>query len=80
MINTAWNFTGGFSSDDGDQSNRAVMEKIKTIVDSENKREPFSDDMIASRLKDQGIPIARRTIAKYREKMGVLSSRQRKVY
>ena len=48
------------------------------MVDSEPKNKPLSDNMIAKLLKNQGINIARRTVTKYREAMGVLSSTERK--
>jgi RNA polymerase sigma-54 factor len=74
-------FTGGFESADGSaESNRAVMERIQKMIDAENKKSPLSDQEIGERLKKQGIDIARRTVAKYREKLGILSSRQRKEY
>lgn len=59
----------------------SLMERIREIVDGEDRKEPLSDLEIAKRLKDQhGIVAARRTIAKYREEMGVASSRLRKQY
>lgn len=74
-------FTGGFDAPDGSsQSNRSVKNRIQKMVDVEDKKTPLSDQEIASRLKVDGIEIARRTVAKYREKIGILSSRQRKEY
>ncbi|MCH7993881.1 MAG: RNA polymerase factor sigma-54 [Planctomycetes bacterium] len=74
-------FTGGFDAPDGSsQSNRSVKNRIQKMVDTEDKKTPLSDQEIASRLKVDGIEIARRTVAKYREKIGILSSRQRKEY
>lgn len=58
----------------------SVQEKIKQIIESENSRKPYSDDKIATILKESNINIARRTVAKYREMMGILSSSKRKQY
>lgn len=59
----------------------SLMEKIREIVEAENKKEPMSDLEIAKRLKDTfNVAAARRTIAKYREEMGIASSRLRKQY
>ena len=74
-------FTGGFSSADGEaESNRAIMLKISEMIKGENKRKPLSDQEIVTRLAADGTDIARRTVAKYREKLNIPSSRQRKEY
>jgi RNA polymerase sigma-54 factor len=74
-------FTGGFSTSDGDsESNRAVMLKIGEMVKNEEKKNPLSDQEIVERLKTEGVDIARRTVAKYREKLNIPSSRQRREY
>ena len=51
---------------------------IKNIVKSENSLRPFSDQEIAEMLKSRNIDVARRTVAKYREALGILPSRKRK--
>jgi RNA polymerase sigma-54 factor len=56
----------------------SVQEKIKKIIESEDPRKPFSDSKMAEMLKKENINIARRTVAKYREMLGVLSSNKRK--
>ncbi|MBN2340232.1 MAG: RNA polymerase factor sigma-54 [Deltaproteobacteria bacterium] len=61
-----------------DIASESVKNKIKEIVDGENSRKPFSDQKIVHILKDNGIVIARRTVAKYREMLGILSSTKRK--
>lgn len=61
-----------------DIASESVKNKIKEIVDRENSRKPFSDQKIVDILKDNGIVIARRTVAKYREMLGILSSTKRK--
>lgn len=56
----------------------AVKEKIRRMISDENKDNPISDSGIAKLLTNHGIKIARRTVAKYREAMGILPSTQRK--
>ena len=74
-------FSAGFQSADGDMiSSRGVMEKIRNIIESEDKNSPLSDEDIAKMLNEEGIPVARRTVAKYREELGILSSRLRKEF
>ncbi len=58
----------------------SVQAKIKKIIESENPKKPFSDSKMADMLKDQNVDIARRTVAKYREVLGVLSSNKRKQF
>jgi len=72
-------FTSGVGSRHGGPvSSTAVQEKIKRIVAAESPRKPLSDDRIAKILQAEGIDIARRTVAKYREKVGILPSNRRK--
>ncbi|HJO95219.1 MAG TPA: RNA polymerase factor sigma-54 [Victivallales bacterium] len=74
-------FSAGFQSSDGEMiSSKGVMEKIRDIVEGENKRKPLSDDAIKKILNDEGIPVARRTVAKYREEISIPSSRLRKKF
>ena len=56
----------------------AVKEKIREIIDKEDKRRPLSDSKIAEELKRLGIKIARRTVAKYREEMGIPGAFERR--
>jgi len=58
----------------------SVQDKIKKIIESENPKKPFSDSKMADMLKEQNVDIARRTVAKYREMLGVLSSNKRKQF
>lgn len=58
----------------------SVQAKIKRLIESEDPRKPFSDSKMAELLKAENIDIARRTVAKYREMMGVLPSSKRKRY
>ena len=62
-----------------DLASTAVQERIKAVVAKEDPRHPLSDQRIAEILKSEDIDIARRTVAKYREILGILSSSQRKV-
>jgi RNA polymerase sigma-54 factor len=72
-------FNSGISRTDGDEvASEAVKTKIKQIIAAEDLRHPYSDQKIVELLKDQGIDIARRTVAKYREQLGILSSSKRK--
>jgi RNA polymerase sigma-54 factor len=59
-------------------SSKAISGRIKDIINDENSLKPFSDEKIVLMLKDQGIKIARRTVAKYRDKLQILPSNQRK--
>ena len=61
-----------------DFANEAVKQMIKQLIDSENVKSPLSDQAIADMLKHQSITIARRTVAKYREMLGILPSSRRK--
>jgi RNA polymerase sigma-54 factor len=56
----------------------SVQDKIKQLIESEDSRKPYSDSKMAEILKSSNIDIARRTVAKYREILGVLSSNKRK--
>lgn len=62
----------------GTASSTAIRAEIKDIVSKENARRPYSDNQIANILKEKGFCVARRTIAKYRESLGIGSSSQRK--
>lgn len=74
-------FSPGFQSDSGEElSNRSVMKKIQDMIDGEDASKPLSDQDITDILKKEGLPVARRTVAKYREALGILSSRIRKEF
>jgi RNA polymerase sigma-54 factor len=73
-------FSSHLSSADGeDQSSTSVRAKIRKLVGGENPAKPLSDNKIANLLADEGITVARRTVAKYREAMNIASSSERKV-
>lgn len=72
-------FNSAVSSVEGDAvASESVKEHIRNIVRSENPLKPYSDQEISEILKRLNIDVARRTVAKYRETMGVLPSRRRK--
>jgi RNA polymerase sigma-54 factor len=72
-------FTSSIRSSDGEGvSAESVKEKIKGIIESEDPRRPYSDQHIAQTLASDHIEIARRTVAKYREIMGILPSSKRR--
>jgi len=74
-------FSGGTTSAGGeDMSWDAVKEKLKILIDNEDKQNPLNDDEIVDKLKEQGIDLARRTVAKYRKILNIATARQRKDY
>jgi RNA polymerase sigma-54 factor len=74
-------FSGGTTNAEGeDMSWDAVKEKLKVIIDNEDKHNPLNDDEIVDKLKEQGIELARRTVAKYRKILNIPTARQRKEF
>jgi len=72
-------FSEGLATDSGeDVSNKHIRERLKEIIEAENKKAPFSDDKLAELLNAEGIHIARRTVAKYREQLRLPVARLRK--
>ncbi|MBF0310993.1 MAG: RNA polymerase factor sigma-54 [Magnetococcales bacterium] len=73
-------FSSSLASPDSGESHssEAVKYKIRKLVDAEPPKRPYSDEKLAQLLKDQGIQVARRTVAKYREALGIASSSRRK--
>lgn len=72
-------FSRGYKDKKGGEiSSRAVKEKIKELIENEDKRAPLSDEEISRLLSEMGLNVARRTVAKYRESMGILPARLRK--
>jgi len=73
-------FTTGLtsSSEDEDISVVRIKNQIKELVEGENKIKPLSDQIICDMLNDKGMNISRRTVAKYREELGIKSSSKRK--
>ncbi|MDR1340098.1 MAG: RNA polymerase factor sigma-54 [Prevotellaceae bacterium] len=71
-------FSEGILSDTGEVSTREVKNIIMECIEKEDKQKPLKDDEIKEILKSRGFPIARRTIAKYREKMNIPVARLRR--
>jgi RNA polymerase sigma-54 factor len=72
-------FSSGLETEDGeDVSARTAKDIIKTLIDEEDKKNPYSDDAIAKILHERGLKIARRTVAKYREQLNILPARFRR--
>src|SRR5690606_33648646 len=71
-------FSAGVRQQSGDDmAAEAIKSRIKTVITEEDRKRPLSDQAIAKLLEKEGIRIARRTVAKYREAMGLLPSSQR---
>jgi RNA polymerase sigma-54 factor len=74
-------FTGGTENAEGEaMSWDAVKAKLGEIIQNEDKGNPLSDDEIVIKLKEQGIELARRTVAKYRKIAGIPPARRRKIF
>lgn len=72
-------FVGGTQTEEGeDVAWDRVQIELKKLVDNEDKADPLSDETLKEKLNEMGLDVARRTIAKYRKKLGILSSRQRR--
>jgi len=72
-------FSSGYTKADGEElSTRKIKLALKEIISGEDARRPLSDDALAERMKQAGYPIARRTVAKYREQMNIPVARLRK--
>lgn len=61
-----------------DVSTKEIKKILETVIGEENKKKPLTDDKLAKILKEKGYPIARRTVAKYREQLGLAVARLRK--
>jgi len=72
-------FNNSIRGDNKDISSKSITHKIKTLIENEDVNKPFSDAQICNTLNKLGINISRRTIAKYRLKLKILPSNQRKV-
>ena len=72
-------FSEGIRTDAGDDvSNTQVKNRLKEIIDNEDKQNPIGDEELTNRLKDEGYKIARRTITKYREQLKFPTARLRR--
>ncbi len=74
-------FTSKIRTENGEAaSSRSIKQKIKELIENEDKRKPLSDQEIIEKLREENIVIARRTVAKYRKEMNILPSHMRKEY
>ena len=72
-------FSDGYVTEDGEEtSTRKIKLLLKELISKETKEKPLSDDALAAEMKKMGYPIARRTVAKYREQLGIPVARLRK--
>jgi len=72
-------FSESMKNDQGeDVSTKEIKKILETVINEENKRKPLTDDKLSSILKEKGYPIARRTVAKYREQLDIPVARLRK--
>lgn len=72
-------FSESMKNDQGeDVSTREIKKILETVINEENKRKPLTDDKLSTILKEKGYPIARRTVAKYREQLDIPVARLRK--
>jgi RNA polymerase sigma-54 factor len=72
-------FSDGYKTADGEElSTREIKSKLRDLIEGEDKHKPLSDDALRELLAQQGYPIARRTVAKYREQLGIPIARLRK--
>jgi RNA polymerase sigma-54 factor len=74
-------FTTGYQADSGAAvSNTSVKEMLADIIAIEDTAAPLSDQELVAKLQEKGIALARRTVAKYREELGILPSNLRRDY
>ncbi len=72
-------FSSGLETEDGDEiSARGIRDQIARLIHNEETSKPLTDQAIVDRLNEEGIKIARRTVAKYRDQLGILPARLRK--
>jgi RNA polymerase sigma-54 factor len=72
-------FSESMTNDQGEEvSTREIKKILETVIEEEVKKKPLTDEKLAQILKDKGYPIARRTVAKYREQLDIPVARLRK--
>ncbi len=72
-------FGDGYTTEDGEEKSvREIKRILKEVVEGESKKKPYTDDELAELLKQKGYPIARRTVAKYRDQLNIPVARLRK--
>ena len=70
-------FSDSYATGDGEASTRQIKAVLRDIIDAEDKHKPLSDEALTAALANKGFPIARRTVAKYREQLGIPVARLR---
>lgn len=72
-------FTDAYTTGEGEEmSTRKIKIALKTVIEKEDKSKPLSDEALTKLMKEKGFPIARRTIAKYREQLNIPVARLRR--
>ena len=72
-------FSDGYRTAEGEEfSTRKIKVALRELIDAEDQQKPLSDDQLKEMLAGKGFPIARRTVAKYREQMGIPIARLRR--
>lgn len=73
-------FSKGMATDDGEEvAIETIKQRLSELIGQEDKKAPLSDDALAKMLNGQGVPLARRTVAKYREQLGIPVARLRRL-
>ena len=73
-------FSDGFTTEEGEElSIREIKQLLRDSVDHENKENPYNDDELSDILREKGYPLARRTIAKYRQQLNIPTARLRRI-
>lgn len=72
-------FSKGMATDDGEVSVETIKQRLANAIEAEDKHAPLSDDALTKMLNAQGMPLARRTVAKYREQLGIPVARLRRI-
>ena len=70
-------FSDSYATEDGETSTRQIKAVLRDIIDAEDKHKPLSDQALTAAIAGKGFPIARRTVAKYREQLGIPIARLR---
>ena len=73
-----WFFSSSVKDTENETSVRKLLQSLENIIASEDKSQPLTDDAIVEKLSAEGFDVARRTVAKYREQLGIPTSRMRK--
>ncbi|MBQ8047773.1 MAG: RNA polymerase factor sigma-54 [Prevotella sp.] len=72
-------FSDSYTTSEGEElSTRKIKAALREIIDEEDKKAPYSDEVLTMKMKEKGLAVARRTIAKYREQLGIPVARLRK--